>query len=249
MKWRLVIAILLLPLPGRLKVILYRLLPGYRIGRGVRIGFSLLVADKCEIGANTSIGHFNLLYRSKLLRMGENVRIGQFNMLIGGDEVSLGEGCVIGRFNEINSILEPLTLTQSDPRLIIGQRSVITAEHKIDFGDKVEFGNNVVFAGRNSNIWTHNRQRTAPVSIGRNCYIGANVQFVPGASVGAYCVVALGSVVTKPLTGDWKLITGMPAVEKKDLAEDSEILVTYPTRPDLPDVHAMSKPEQRVSRT
>lgn len=233
MKGRLVIALLLLPFPSFIKVALYRLMPGYRIGRGVRIGFSLLAAGRCEIGAHTRIGHFNLLYRTRVLRLGEHVRIGHFNILLGGNEISMGEGAVIGRFNEINSILDPLSQTQCDPRLIIGSRVIITAEHKIDFCDRVKFGENAALGGRNSNIWTHNRQENAPVTIGRNCYIGANVQFVPGSSVGEYCVVGLGSVITKKLAGDWSLITGMPGRIKKTLDEDSRHLVTHPTRPDL----------------
>ena len=232
MKARLMLARVLLPMPSIVKVQLYRL-AGYRIGRGVRIGFSLLAADACEIGHDTRIGHFNILSHTKHLSLGRNVVIGHFNIILGGDLVSIGIGTMISRFNEINSILNPLATNSRDPRLIIGDGTLITASHKIDFSNHVEFGENVVFAGRNSNIWTHNRQQTRPVRIGRNCYVGANVQFAPGASVGDYCVVALGSVVTKPVEGDWKLVAGMPAKVVKDLDEESKAFVTFPTRPDL----------------
>ena len=52
-------------------------------------------------------------------------------------------------------------------------------------------------------------------------------------SIGEYCVLALGSVVTKKIAGEWQIVAGMPAKAVKPLDEDSKVLVTYPTRPDL----------------
>ncbi|GAA4642121.1 hypothetical protein GCM10023115_03860 [Pontixanthobacter gangjinensis] len=233
MKMRLIFALLILPFPSILKVWFYRIFFGYKIGKKVKIGLSAIIADKCSIGDRTRIGHFNLFYRNQDLRIGSDVILGFANKIFGGAVVDIGNKCHIFRFNEINSILDPLVLGDFDPRLILGEGTVITVNHKIDFTDRVTFGESVVFAGRNSNIWTHNRQKTAPVSIGRNCYVGSNVQFVAGSSIGEYCVLALGSVVTKKIDGEWKVIAGMPAKAHKDLDEDSKVLVTYPTRPDL----------------
>lgn len=233
MKFRLIVALILVPFPSFLKKAIYRLLFGYRFGRGVKIGLSAIVAGKCEIGARTRIGHLNLLYRTADLQIGSDVIIGVGNRILGGDRVEIGDRCQIFRFNEINSILDPLAVTSFEPVLKVGAGSVITVNHKIDFTDRVEFGENVVFAGRNSNIWTHNRQKAGPVTIGRNCYVGANVQFVANTSVGDYCVIGLGSVITKPIVGDWGVVAGMPAQYLKPLDEESKVLVTYPTRPDL----------------
>ena len=235
MKLRLIFALLLVPFPSFVKVWIYRLGFGYKIGEKVKIGLSAIVAEKCDIGDRTRIGHFNLFYRNQNLLIGSDVIIGFANRIFGGAEIRIGDKCHIFRFNEINSILDPLVLGDFDPRLELGEGSVITVNHKIDFTDKVTFGQSVVFAGRNSNIWTHNRQKSAPVSIGRNCYVGSNVQFVAGSSIGEYCVLALGSVVSKNIEGSWKVIGGMPAKVLKDLDEDSKVLVTYPTRPDLDD--------------
>src|SRR5437660_8831530 len=44
--------------------------------------------------------------------------------------------------------------------------SVVTAGHKIDFTDRVTIGRRTIIGGRNSSLWTHNRQRTLPVEIG-----------------------------------------------------------------------------------
>lgn len=56
----------------------------------------------------------------------------------------------------------------------------------------------------------------APVSIGNDCWIGANSVILPGVNIGDYCVVAAGSIVTKDVPSG-VLVAGNPAVIKKKL--------------------------------
>lgn len=219
--------------PNALKILIYRHIVGYRIGHRVRIGFSLIDVEDCEIGDRTNIGHFNVLCRVKRLEIGADVKIGLCNLIIGGDRVTLGDGALIARFNEINSILNPLASNPCTPELKIGRHAVITASHKIDFTDRVEIGDHAVIAGRNSNIWTHNRQQVKPVKIGARCYVGSGIQMAPGSAVGPSCVVGLGSVITRHMTSEFMLIAGVPAKEVKPLDDEARVLVRYPTRPDL----------------
>jgi acetyltransferase-like isoleucine patch superfamily enzyme len=232
MKAKKLVAFLVLPLPSFLKQIAYRYLLGYEIGKGVHIGFSVVIAGKCRIGDGTRIGHLNYIAYMQELDLGQDVAIGHFNILLGGRRVELGNGALIGRFNEINSILNPLNRGAADPVLSIGRRTIITAWHKIDFTDHVTLEDSVVLAGRLSNLWTHNRQDVAPVRIGAHSYIGSGIQMVPGSSIGCRCVVGLGSVITKPMPTDGVLLAGVPAKIVKPLADDN-LLVSYPTRPDL----------------
>ena len=50
-------------LPSFLKRPIYRLFFGYRIGKRVRIGFSIIDAGQCTIDDDVSIGHFNVVTR------------------------------------------------------------------------------------------------------------------------------------------------------------------------------------------
>lgn len=224
---------LLLPCPSFLKVFAYRHLFRYRLGRSVRIGFSIVAGDVVEIGDGARIGHLNYIARMKRLSVGSRAVIGHLNIILGGDLVEVGDRAIIGRLNEINSIIDPLNSGPADPRLIMGPGSVVTAWHKIDFTDRVTIGESAIIAGRSSCLWTHNRQQVAPVTVGRNCYVGSGVQFVPGAGVGAYCVVGLGAVITKSFTGEYRLVAGVPARDIKPLDESGRALVEFTTRPDL----------------
>jgi acetyltransferase-like isoleucine patch superfamily enzyme len=214
---------------------LYRLCFGYKIGKRVRVGFSIIDARECSIGDDTQIGHFNLVIGVKKLTVGDHVRIGYLNIIRGGDEVSLGRYSEIIRTNEINSMPEPDVVNPTDPRFLLGEGSVITAGHKIDFTDRVEIGRRSILGGRNSSLWTHNRQRTRPIDIGSFVYIGSEIRIAPGGALPSRCVVGIGSVITSELTGDGYLIAGVPAKPIKELTEEDRFLVERKTRVDLPD--------------
>ncbi|MBP9663358.1 MAG: hypothetical protein KBD94_01960 [Pyrinomonadaceae bacterium] len=222
-------------LPSPLAVFSLRLLFGYKIGRRVRIGFSVIDVAECEIGDDVRIGHFNVFTRIGKITIGEHTRIGALNIFRGGDEISIGRYCDILRLNEINSIPEPEMVGEAEPRFVLGDGSMIGASHKIDFTDRVTFGKRVILGGRNSSVWTHNRQQTEPVEVGDYSYLGSEIRMAPGARVPAKCIVGMGSVVTKRFENEYWLIGGVPAVEVKELNEDGRFLTEQKTRRDLPD--------------
>ncbi len=70
-------------------------------------------------------------------------------------------------------------------------------------GDYCQIGPNVVLATAGHPILPEPREKgyqyNAPVRIGRNCWLGANVVVVPGVTIGDNVVVGAGSVVTRDL--------------------------------------------------
>ena len=70
-------------------------------------------------------------------------------------------------------------------------------------GDYTQFGPNVVLATAGHPVNPDLRERAyqynAPIRIGRNCWLGANVVVVPGVTIGDNVVVGAGSVVTRDL--------------------------------------------------
>jgi acetyltransferase-like isoleucine patch superfamily enzyme len=234
-KLRLVELACIAVLPSFLKRACYRLFFGYRIGKRVRIGLSILHAEHCEIADNVRIGHGNLIIGVKDLSIGDHVRIGHLNVIRGGDVVRLGRYAEIIRMNEINSIPDPDVVAPVDPRFLLGSGSIVTTGHKIDFTDLVEIGDRTILGGRNSSLWTHNRQRTRPIRIGSLCYIGSEIRIAPGGVIPSRCIVGIGAVITKQLEGENCLIGGVPAKPIKQLDAEDVFLIENKTRPDLPD--------------
>lgn len=234
-KFRLLMLALLALLPSFLKRPLYRLFFGYRIGKRVRIGLSIIDARECLIEDDVKIGHLNLIVGVKKLTIGDHVRIGLLNIIRGGDEVRLGRYAEIIRMNEINSIPEPDVVNPVEPVFLLGEGSIVTTGHKIDFTDRVEIGRRSILGGRNSSLWTHNRQRTRPISIGSFAYIGSEIRVAPGGTIPSRCIVGIGSVITGQLTEENHLIAGVPAKSIKELSSDDTFLIEQKTRPDLPD--------------
>ncbi|MBA3241769.1 MAG: hypothetical protein H0T60_11135 [Acidobacteria bacterium] len=234
-KFRLALLASIAVLPSFLKRPCYRLFFGYRIGKRVRIGLSIIDAGECEIADDVRIGHLNVVIGVGSFSVGDHARIGHLNIIRGGEEVRLGRYSEIIRLNEINSIPNPVVVNPVEPRFTLGEGSVITASHKIDFTDRVEIGSRTILGGRNSSLWTHNRQRTRPILIGSSTYVGSEIRVAPGGVIPSRCIVGIGSVITGRLEGENQLIAGVPAKPIKHLSEEDRFLIDYKTRPDLPD--------------
>ena len=222
-------------LPSLLKRPLYRLVFGYRIGPGVRVGLSLLDASSVSLGEGTSIGHFNLVTRVGRLETGRSVRVGMLNVIRGGERVSLGDWAEVIRMNVLNAIPDHDCTTDPVSVLEVGAGTVIVAGHRVDFTDRVTLGRNVIVGGRNSSLWTHNRQETAPIAIGDFCYLGSEVRLAPGAKLPSECILALGSVLAGEVAEPRSLVAGVPAREVRPLTEKDLARIRRKTRRDMPD--------------
>jgi len=70
-------------------------------------------------------------------------------------------------------------------------------------GDYTMFGPNVVIAAAGHPIDPTLREKTyqynMPITIGRNCWLGAGVVVLPGVTIGDNSVIGAGSVVTKDI--------------------------------------------------
>lgn len=238
-RWRrrlrlLVLAFLAL-LPSFLKRPLYSLLFGYRIGPGVRIGLSLIDASFVSLGEGTSIGHFSLVTRVGRFEAGRHCRVGMLNVIRGGEQVLLGDYSELMRLNVLNAIPDHDCTTEPQSVLEVGAGTVITSGHRIDFTDRVTLGKNVIVGGRNSSLWTHNRQETAPIEIGDFCYLGSEVRLAPGAKLPDECILGLGSVLTGEIKEPRSLVAGVPAKVVRPLNEKDLAHVRRKTRKDIPD--------------
>lgn len=82
----------------------------------------------------------------------------------------------------------------------------------ITIGDDVLIGHNVVLATLNHGLDPEKRKYLypAPIVIGNNVWIGANVTVLPGVIIGKNAVIAAGAVVNKDVPEN-TIVGGVPA--------------------------------------
>lgn len=196
-------ALTLALLPNAVKLPLYRWLYGYKIGRDVRIGFTLIQdVARLEIGDHCRIGHFNRFRHVPLVCIGSYTTIGHFNQFISSTE-----------FTNAASLAQ----RGNAPMLLIGEHVGISARHYFDIEDTISIGAFTTLGGLNTVLFTHgvdvmtSRQSAKAISIGAYSMVGSNVLFHPGSGIADRSVVGMGSVVTRRFVGSRSLIGGNPA--------------------------------------
>ena len=199
------IAVIVCILPSFIGVLVLRLL-GHKIGKKVRIGFSLISAKQIILEDNVKIGHFNLIINNALV-LNKGACIGYLNILKGPFNLLLKEKAAIGNKNYLTRSEKGITYGESN--LYLGELTKITTGHHIDLTQSISFGKFSILAGINSQMWTHGYYHAdtgkdriridGKIRIGDNVYIGSGCIFNPGVKVGNAIHVGSGSVVSKEL--------------------------------------------------
>jgi acetyltransferase-like isoleucine patch superfamily enzyme len=221
-------------LPGPLARVWLRLAFGYRIAPTARIGFAILDARELELGPGVRIGHLSAVWQCERFVADEQAWVGPLNLIRGG-KVRLRTYSWVMRLNVLNAIRDHDCTTEPVSEIDVGAGAVIVSGHWLDFTDRITLGRNVILGGRNSSLWTHNRQQTAPIEIGDFCYLGSEIRVAPGAKLPERCIVALGSVLSGAIEPAGSLVGGVPAKVVRPLRPEDEILVRRKARKDTPD--------------
>jgi acetyltransferase-like isoleucine patch superfamily enzyme len=220
--------------PRAVKVPIYKKVFGFQIADDAEIGVSVLDVDSLSLEPGARIGHGNLLHRTKKIAVGRGGAIGFGNILRGGDEIRLGDYATVLRFNVLNSIPDNDCEGPTDPRLTLADGAYIVSGHRLDFTDRISLGKNVIVAGRNSSLWTHNRQATAPIDVGDFCYIGSEVRIAPGSALGPRSILGMGAVLAGKNEGG-QVLGGVPAKPIRAVDDDDEKTLTRKSRDDIPE--------------
>lgn len=229
-------AVLLAAMPSALKIFIYRWCFGFRIGRGVHIGFSpFMGVRRCTIGDHARIGPFNLFKQIDELAIGSHVRIGFANVFRGGEQVRIDDYATILRFNLFNAIIEADFVKPVASKLHLGAGVFVATGHWLDFSDGIRVGDHSILGGRHSTFWTHNRQRGRSIIIGCHAYLGSNICAAPGTEIPPFSIVALGSVLSGAHNQERVLLGGNPAKVVRGLDQEDLFLVARKTRNDIPD--------------
>lgn len=180
---------------SRVRILLYRILFGYRIDWRARLGFGVLIAVNAAIIGKARISRFTLFRGPFDLVIEDGVSIGARNCFTCGEWVN-----------------EPRFASRGFlPSCRLGRSVLITDEHFFDTIGGVEIGEASWIAGRGSQFWTHGAGEAGAIRIGGGCYVGSAVRFAPGASVADHSLVGIGSVVIKAFETPYVFIAGVPA--------------------------------------
>lgn len=145
------------------------------------IHVSSYVDEGASVGAGTRIWHFCHILAGTVI--GENCSIGQ-NVMV-GPHVKVGNGCKI----------------QNNVALYNG----------VELADDVFCGPSCVFTNvLNPRADVSRKKESRRTMVGRGSTIGANATIVCGHSLGEYCFIGAGAVVTKDVPA-FALMLGTPA--------------------------------------
>lgn len=147
---------------------------------GAFIHPTAVIDEPCIIGAGTRIWHFAHVCAEATL--GENCNLGQ-NVMIAG-------GVRIGRNVKIQNNVAVYSGTTIEDDVFLGPSCVLT---------------NV----SNPRSQVIRRDLYEPTVIRRGATVGANATIVCGVTLGRYCFIAAGAVVTRDVP-DYMLVKGVP---------------------------------------
>ena len=140
-----------------------------------------IVDDGCDIGEGSKIWHFSHILGGT--KIGKHVIVGQ-NVMV-GPSVTVGDYCKI----------------QNNVSLYKG----------VELAEGVFCGPSCVFTNVNTpRAQVERKEEFDPTPVGRGATIGANATIVCGHSLGEYCLIGAGSVVTKDVKPH-ALMVGNPA--------------------------------------
>jgi len=163
-----------------------------------------------------------VLYRPKLGALGENSLMVTPRKLLNPERIFVGRDVIVYG----HSIIFPLIEYQSqrfDSRIVIGDDVYIGKFAQLHAIDRIELGRGCVLSEyvyisdsahgidpKAGLIMKQRLQSKGPVLLGENCFLGFGVRVMPGVTLGDWCVVGAGSVVTKSFPA-YSMIAGVPA--------------------------------------
>src|SRR6266705_1777302 len=198
-------------LPSPLKVLAYRLLLGYRIGRRVRISFGGVVIGKhVELGDHVEIG-FLAVVQGETIRIGRHSSVGKFSYL-SCNVIEIGEDAKIREQVYVGGPQLP------ESKFVLGSRTIILQLTNINPTKPVVIDNDTGIGGH-CLIFTHGAWANAldgypvtyePVTLGKSVWLPWRVFVMPGSTIGDGTVIGANSLVSGNIPPK-SLAVGSPA--------------------------------------
>ena len=182
----------------------------------------------------TKIAYREPMFRYRCERVGRGLQLeGDVPQFVGNGRIVVGADVRIGSRNTWVVGFK----TSQDPMLTIGDRVSVNYQTVISVATQVMIGDDTMIAG-NVKIYDNishplspsrrlrheafTLEEAAPITIGKNVWIGNAAMIMRGVTIGDNSVVAAGSIVTRDVPPD-TLVAGSPAKVVKSIADDDQL--------------------------
>ncbi|MEZ4792894.1 MAG: hypothetical protein R2783_05390 [Gelidibacter sp.] len=190
-----------------LRVLLLRTFLGYGIDYGSKIGMLNIINCSSLKMRNAKIGFLNQIIVEDLI-LSEKASIKKRNRLKYLNKLHLGYNAEIRSGNFIGAPIKgtvDAAIHFEKQNIFVGKNSSVLRNNYFDVVEEVHIGENVVFGGNGSEIWTHgfdvNRKMlVGKVIFGDNIFIGSNCVFTKNVEVVGNTSIGPLSVIYKSIT-------------------------------------------------
>lgn len=174
----------------------------------MRSPFELAVEK--QAGVRTRLSQlWNPVYRRAFARFGVGTTLCAPRMVQGVASISVGDDTFV-RSGAWLAVEPGGTLTIGD-RCYLGHDAHLHAGDPIAIGDGCTFADNVFIASVEHDAQNHAQiNRTGPITIEDDVFLGQNVVVLGGVTIGRGAVVGAGAVVTKDVPAG-ETVVGVPA--------------------------------------
>ena len=189
---------------GMLRIFLWRLLFNYKISYSSKIGWgNCIYCNRVEI-VNGRIGYLNRISCNELVI--DNAEIGRLNLIKLLNCLHLNKGSLVNSNNSLIGLYRENEeyKYKNDCNITLGCNSLITVRHEFDATRAIKIGDNVVFGGKDTQIWTHGfdtdrNMVTGGVFIGDDVYIGSRCTITQGVKICDKTIVGAATCVSKSI--------------------------------------------------
>ncbi len=170
----------------------FKTIHNIKIGKNCRISFSSTIRGNIKINDNVTIGKFTNISGNVNISSFSNIAdFARINTMPEG-KIEIGEDCHINVYNIIGS----------SNKVIIGDHALFAAGVKIT--DTTHGAENM------NEIIKNTKTNSQKLVIGKNCWLGFDVNVIMGAQIGQNCVIGSKSLVNKEIASN-SIAVGIPA--------------------------------------
>ena len=192
---------------NRVRIFLFRNLLKYDIDYGSKIGFFNIISCTSLKMREAKIGFLNQILVDKLsldkkASISKMNRFKHLNILDLKFNAEIRSGNFIGA--PVKGTLDD-AIDFSNQNIYVGKNTSILRSNYFDVVDEIIIGENVVFGGNGSEIWTHGftvyrKMLSGKIVFENDIFIGSNCIFTKGISIVSETTIAPASVVYKSIT-------------------------------------------------